>query len=179
MKDNDTTVDALAEFLELPSWDEVDERNWELVADAGAAAEAEADEDEDADEVREKAEQEAQGELYASWYDAVMAAAEYLFEKHSLELVPHYKETSKKFQGTQGRPYDLLVVPATTWSAAASALRQTVNGVGEFHFNTTAEFLASGPYTPRQAVFAHIGYVASYPEVYGDKSAQAVYEGAF
>jgi hypothetical protein len=152
-------------MLGLPAWDDVDERNqqhyWEMARGV---------EDEDA---RMKAEQEAQEEVYRQWYDAVEATAEKLLGEHGLELLA-MKHTRKVHQNY--RPHVLKIIPSTSWSDAADKLRETINGVGDFHFGSLSEFLDSGPYTARQAVLSHLGYIKRYPAVYGGLGANQMYE---
>jgi hypothetical protein len=145
-------------LLNLPPWEEVDERNqhyyWEL---------ARGNEDEDA------AESAARDEVYGQWYDAVERAASKLLEEHDLELQPvNSKDTS--------RPYQLKIVPGTSWDSSANKLRETINGVGMFRFDNLKEFLSSGPYTARQAVLSHLSWIKSHPEVYGGQSARSLYD---
>jgi len=151
-------IDQLAKLLDLPPWENVDERNqhyyWEL---------ARGSEDEDA------AERAAQDEVYGQWYDAVERAASKLLEEHDLELQPaNSKDTS--------RPYQLKIVPSSSWNSSANKLRETINGVGTFHFNDLKEFLSSGPYTARQAVLSHLSWINRHPDVYGGQSARRLYD---
>lgn len=159
------TIDQLAEFFELPDWDKIDELNqhhyWEMAR--GAATEDEEIE----------AQQAAAEEVYAQWYDAVENTASQLFEEHGLKLEPTGK------QGTPTRRYDFKIVPQTTWDAAANKIRETINGVGHFHFNNLKEFLRSGPYTARAAVLSHLQYIKRFPAVYGRGSARQMYERAW
>jgi hypothetical protein len=170
-------IDQLAEMFGLPAFDDLQERNWEYVADAGAAAERAAIEDEDvtdrqAEKIREEAEQAAGDELYGNWYDAVERVAESLFNAHGLVLVakPH------KGRKTDRRPYEFKIAPEVSWADAADKLRETINGVGEFHFSSLREFLDSGLWTARQAVLEHLGSIRRYPEVYGGSSPQRIFE---
>lgn len=55
-----------------------------------------------------------------------------------------------------------------------SAKRSTA--FGDFHFDSLREFLASGPYTARQAVLSHLGYLKRHPHVYGGPSPRQMYE---
>ena len=55
-------------------------------------------------------------------------------------------------------------------------IRETINGVGDFHFSSLREFLDSGPYTARQAVLGHLRSIRSYPAVYGGSGAHQMYE---
>lgn len=169
-------VDRLAAMFGLPSWDDVDERNLDYYAEcAHAAANAGADSDSpDALDAYDAATQEAQSEVWAKWHGGVMSAAESLFGSHGLVLV------GVPVKGKlDPHPYEWRIVPRMTWENAANWIRETINGVGVFHFATLREFLDYGPYTARHAVLAHLGAIASYPEVYGTTSARRLYEGSW
>ena len=158
-------IDQLAKLLGLPDWERIDEMNqqnyWEMSSSAG---------DEDA---QMEAERRAQDDVYGQWYDAVESTAEKLFEQHGLELKPTGK------QGSVKRRYDFKIDPSTSWNDAANKIRETINGVGDFHFDNLREFLDSGPYTARQAVLSHLSYIKRYPAVYGGQGAHQMYEAAF
>lgn len=156
------TIDQLAKMFGLPDWDSVDERNqhhyWEMARGA------------DDEEAQQEAEMEAQTEVYNQWYDAVEATADKLFGEHGLEL----KATGK--QGTPSRRYEFKITPANSWNDAADKIRETINGVGDFHFNDLKEFLHVESATPRQAVLSPLGYIKRYPAVYGGLGANQMYE---
>lgn len=158
-------IDQLAKMFGLPDWDKIDEMNqqhyWEMARGA---------EDEDAQIAAESA---AQDEVYGQWYDAVESVGSQLFGEHGLDLQPTGK------QGTATRRYEFKIVPQKSWNDAADKLRETINGVGYFHFNTLKEFLDSGPYTARSAVLSHLNHIKSYPAVYGSGSAHDMYERAW
>jgi hypothetical protein len=164
------TIDQLATMFNLPDWERIDEMNqqhyWEMAKGA---------EDEEAQIEVERA---AQDDVYAQWYDAVEHAASNLFEQHGLELQPAGKWHPSTYAKTKAerRPRQMKIVPSTSWDAAANKIRETLNGVGYFHFDNLAEFLKSGPYTARQAVLSHLGTIRDYPAVYGSSSAQRMYE---
>ena len=164
-----TDVSALATLFDLPQWDDVDERNMDYYWDAARGAGADEEDEEARERAEEKARDEVRDDLYNNWYDAVHRVAEDLFGEHGLELAP---------VGKGKRTYELKIVPKTNWKDAADKIRETVNGVGYFHFNNLKEFLDSGPYTAQQAVLEHIGYIRRYPEVYGSTSPQRMYESA-
>lgn len=161
------TIDQLAKMFGLPDWDKIDEMNqqhyWEMARGA---------EDEEA---QMEAEQEAQGEVYRQWYDAVESAANKLFEEHGLELRGSPLRKGKD----SGRPHTLKIFPSATWNTAADKIRETINGVGDFHFDSLREFLDSGPYTAKQAVLSHLGAIRSYPAVYGGQGARQMYDSAW
>jgi hypothetical protein len=162
------TIDQLASLFGLPAWDRVDEMNqhnyWEMSRGAG---------DEDA---QMEAEQKAQEEIYRQWYDAVEHVAEKLLGEHDLELLA-MKHTRKVNQNY--RPHVLKIIPTKSWSDSADKLRETINGVGDFHFNNLREFLEAEASTARQAVLSHLGYVKRYPDVYGGLGANQMYESAW
>lgn len=162
------SIEQLAKMFGLPEWDRIDEMNQQYYWESARGAETE--------EAQMEAEQAAQTEVYNRWYDAVESTAEKLFEKHGLGLLA-MKHTRKVHANY--RPYLLKVIPTRSWSDAADHIRETINGVGYFHFYSLNEFLNSGPYTPRQAVLAHLDYVARYPDVYGTTSAQSLYQHAW
>ena len=160
-------IDQLAKLFGLPDWEKIDEMNqqhyWEVAQQGPDNSEA----------AEEAAEEAAQTEVYGQWYDAVESTASKLFEEHGLELSPTGK------QGTKDRRYDFKIVPSTSWDDATNKIRETINGVGDFHFNNLREFLSSGPYTAKQAVLSHLGYIKRYPAVYGGLGAHQMYENAW
>lgn len=155
------TIDQLAQLLDLPSWDDVDELNQQHYWEQARGAESE--------EEQEAAEQAARDEVFNQWYDAVERASSILLGEHDLELQPVGSKS-------QSRPYQLKIVPSTSWSSSADKIRDTINGVGSFHFNSLREFLASGPYTARQAVLSHLSMIKRRPAVYGSASARRLYD---
>ena len=162
------TIDQLAKLLGLPDWDRVDEMNqhnyWEMSRGA---------EDEDA---QIEAEQKAQEEIYRQWYDAVESTAEKLLGEHGLELLA-MKHTRKIQQNY--RPHVQKIIPSKSWSDAANKIRETINGVGDLHFNDLSEFLKAEASTAKQAVLAHLGVIKRYPAVYGGLGANQMYEQAW
>jgi hypothetical protein len=62
---------------------------------------------------------------------------------------------------------------------AADKIRETINGVGDVHFNSLGEFLKAEASTAKQAVLSHLGYVKRYPAVYGGLGANQMYEQAW
>lgn len=167
------TIEDLVKMFGLISSTELDEINLHYFDEIGDEAYKRAKRDgkrePGAEKAMRKAEEEAQTELYEKWYDAVEYVANELFGHHGLELMPRKKSNNK-------RPWELKVFPTTSWEAAANKIRGTINGVGDFHFSSLKEFLESGPYTARQAVLEHLGYIRRYPDVYGTESASRMYE---
>lgn len=166
-------IDALAAMFGIPAWDDLQQRNADYFGEAyqsaynyvvrvgGSEARAE----------REalKAEREAQDSLYRQWRNALLGAVEGEFEEHLLELVP---------MGRRKDPYEFRVVPTKGWREAASKILGTLNGVGDFSFGSMRDFLASGPYSAREAVLRHIHWIPSRATVYGRRSAERAYYDA-
>jgi len=151
-------IDQIGKLFNLPAWDDVDERNQDYYWQAARGAEDE-----------EAAAQEARDELFHKWHGAVTSVAERLLGEHGLEIDP---------VGKHEYPYAYKIVPYKSWDAAADKIRETINGVGYFHFNDLREFLDSGPYTARQAVLSHLGTIRDYPAVYGGQGSNQLYETA-
>lgn len=95
---------------------------------------------------------------------AILLVAGDLYRRHGLDLLPH------------GRERDLRVVPQTSWEDAAERIRQTMNGVGIFHFGSLGDFLRSGPYTARQAVLGHLRTITDWPLVREGRRASRLVE---
>ena len=161
------TIEYLAKMFGLPAWDDVEEMNVEYFAEAYRYGMQSGVEDDGL-----KAEQEAQDEIYRQWHTAVEYAATRLFEMHGLTLQPVAARRGPK----TSTPYEYRVVPAKSWADAATKLIETINGVGYFEFGSLKEFLESGPYTAREAVLSHLGWIKDYPRVYGSDSARSLYE---
>jgi hypothetical protein len=162
------TIDQLAKLFGLPDWDSVDERNQQHYWEMSRGAEGE--------DAQMEAEREAQEEVYRQWYDAVESTAEHLLGEHGLELLA-MKHTRKVNQNY--RPHVLKIIPSSGWDDAADKIRETINGVGDVHFNSLGEFLKAEASTAKQAVLSHLGYVKRYPAVYGGLGANQMYEQAW
>ena len=178
------SIDDLAKLLGLQEFNDLYEYNIVNIDDSGKYyADSEREEaerwddepfsDEDYEEALMKGQEVAGDELYHKWYDGVHNAAEYLLGQHGLVLVPTGNE------GTPDRPYNFKITPEKSWKDSANYIRETINGVGDFHFYTLKEFLDYGPYTAREAVLSHLSYISDYPKVYGDHSAKTLYERSF
>jgi len=118
-----------------------------------------------ADEAAEKVEQQEVDEAVYRYMDAVLAVAERLYGEHGLRLDPI---------GKGRHPFEFRIEPERSWNDAADKIRQTINGVGMFHFQDLKEFLSSGPYSPKQAVLQHLGWIADHPRVYGSGTARSM-----
>lgn len=166
-------IDELAKMFKLPAWDVVEERNSDYIWETAdyAVGNAMYETTEEIEAIRDKAEQEVRDEMFGQWHNGVSAAADRMFANHDLVLSPI---------GKTKWPWQFKIGPETSWEVAAEKILNTINGVGYFHFATLKEFLLSGPYeTPRIAVLAHLHWMVRYPEVFGDNSAQTIYERSF
>jgi len=162
------TIDQLAKLLGLPDWDSIDEKNQHHYWEMSRGGEGE--------DAQIEAEQQAQEEVYRQWYDAVESAAEKLFGEHGLEFLA-MKNVRKLHQNY--RPHILKIIPSKSWDDAADKLRETLNGVGDFHFDSLREFLKAEASTAKQAVLVHLGSIKRYPAVYGGLGANQMYEQAW
>lgn len=158
----------IVKMFDLPDEEAIWESNWEYLAEARSIARKEADEDATEEEI-EKAENEAenaaQEEIWGNYHNAVTSAADQLFEVHDLELVPVRKGERYPFE------FRIQPVSGKTWKDAARKLAATINGVG-----LTYEDPSEYGRAPRQYVLSRLGWVSSYPEVYGSSSASSIYE---
>lgn len=115
--------------------------------------------------------EEAETEAYHNYHNALMHVAENLFELHGLILAPvHFPRSDKRY------PTEFQIAPEKSWDVAARKLLTTINGVGDISFSSLKDFLDSGPYTARQAVLSHLGYIGRYPDVYGTPNAERQFE---
>ena len=117
--------------------------------------------------------EEEEQEAYKNYKNALESVGERLFGEHGLTLVEIRGGRGKKSY-TRG----WKVVPTESWSKAAASIVNTINGVGQFEFNSLREFLESGPYTERQAVLSHLGWIRDWPRVYGSGTAESMLDRA-
>lgn len=167
------TFDGLCELLGvrtsekwLDDWDKISDGLWNP---------------ELSEEENQKYEEEARDEAYSAYEQAVLQVAEHVFGEHELALNIKWGEHScrdeKKRWQTRRYVKGYKVTPKAThtWQDCANAIRETINGVGYFHFASTKEFCLSGPYTFREAVLSHLHYVPRWYDVYeGGKAASRV-----
>lgn len=111
------------------------------------------------------ADDESVVEGYRNYKNALENVADHVFGEHGLVL------TERKSGGYK-------IEPIESWRDAAAKIVHTINGVGMFHFSSVKEFLDSGPYTAREAVLSHLGYLKRRSEVYGEPSPQRMFESA-
>ena len=120
---------------------------------------------EEHEELALQAEQAYLDEEYSKYRSAAESVANHVFGEHGLALTELKKGGYK-------------IAPETSWRDAAFKIVDTINGVGYFHFSSLKDFLGSGPYTPREAVLSHLGYLKRRSEVYGDPSPERLFERA-
>lgn len=73
-----------------------------------------------------------------------------------------------------------VTLSSKDWANSARLLIGIINDVGYFHFNNLREAIASGPYrNAKEFALKHIGWLNSYPEIYGGPTYKAKYERAF
>lgn len=161
-------AEDLVKLFGLPELEAVE--NPDYVWEAGEAAYERVMEDDDADpedaeEARFEAENNASGEVFRQWKNAIESVAESLLGNIDMELI----EKDSIYYAT----------PKKDWVHTGETIREVVNGVGYFHFYSLKEFMDSGPWTPRQLVTEHFSYAAKkYPEVYGSPGAKTLYARA-
>jgi len=167
-------LERIARALKLPLPDEVDEGSLDYASEAGhfayEGAIKEGMTEKQAEKEREKAEIEAQDETYHQYHGAVMAAADRLFEKHGLGLMPLRKSERYPFE------FKIIPIRGETWGSAAKWIVQTIDGVGMFEI--PAEDYA-GERKAKEFVLTHWGHIRHWPEVYGERSARDTYEKAW
>ena len=164
-------TDDLAKLFDIPTWDDISERNDYSEAYSAGRREAlkEGLSEDEADEQGQKWEQAEQDEGFNKWHDGLMHVAEELFGQHNLELTPKGKHGGK-------RAFEFKVSPTKSWTDSAAKIVETINGVGQFEFRGVKDFMESGPYTAREAVLHHLHQISNYPEVYGGGSASSMYD---
>ena len=174
-------TDELAKMFGLTEWQTLRDFNEDYLWRERAEAEKEARRARRArrsesavEKAGEKAEQDAEYELFRSWHRGVTTVAETYFGKHHLTLVP--VSTRRR----NALPYKYRVEATDGWRKALREIIETINGVGMFYFKDAADIIRSGPYkSDRDAVVNHIHWIARWPEVYGETSAESIYKRAF
>jgi hypothetical protein len=115
-----------------------------------------------------------------AYVDAVMHVMHDCLDKHGLELVavpPKSKRALRTWDPDRSWEYRVQPTPGRTWRDVADNVRRTINGVGMFVFDTTREFLDSGPYTAREAVLQHLGWIPDWYDVYEGRKVATLVEG--
>ena len=166
------SIDTLCKLLGVTTLDDYADRlndcDWGCYVHIRDEALAVGFSDEEADEKARDAEDAERGHAWIKYRDAVVYVANKLFGEHGLTLVEKRRP--------KGETYEWNVVPLLSWRDAADLIRRTINGVGIFEFTSTREFLASGPYTPKQAVMQHLHWIKRWSDVYGEPKPQAMIE---
>lgn len=160
-----TSMDAFDDRMELNYMEEADYARKDAERELREERADEGDEslvDDEAklQEVWDNAYTAIRDELTQRYINCVESEVEHELEKFGLRLVPIQTE---QFYGYE-------VVPTTSWLYAVEQTREVVNAYGNFYFQSNAEFMDSGPYTPRDAVLGHSGYWGNYGAVDGDRS---------
>jgi len=171
-------TDELAKMFGLTEWQTLRDFNedylWRERAEAEKEARRARRSESAVEKAGEKAEQDAEYELFRSWHRGVTTVAETYFGKHHLTLVP--VSTRRR----NALPYKYRVEATDGWRKALREIIETINGVGMFYFKDAADIIRSGPYkSDRDAVVNHIHWIARWPEVYGETSAESIYKRAF
>lgn len=161
-------VDKLAKLLGIP-WSTADDSDgeetwtWSTARDAYMRDNPDAS-DEEADAAASEAETAELDERYQKRRNAFESAASSAFEDHKLTLT---------FDESTGQA---TIDPTETWRAAARLVLDTMNGVGQFTFDSLKDFLNSGPYTPREAAISHLGWIKWRGHVYGTATPDTLYD---
>jgi hypothetical protein len=170
--------EELKKDLGLPSDEDWFEATSEGESDAGQYAYDEAftqaiEDDEDEEEAerlgelaREKAWEEYSGEQYREYQSAIERAVEQYLGFHDLD----YTDLG---DGT------LEIAPRVSWAKAADAIRETINGVGMFGFDSLEDFIESSSCeNAADCVKSHLHHIKDYGAVYGEPSPLRIYKRA-
>jgi len=119
--------------------------------------------EEEAEEIARKAEEASLSEASDKYMDAVVSVARELYEAHEL-ILEEDPENCLQFN----------VIPENDWRSSLDHIRQTINGVGYFEFDSVDCLLESGPYTELSAVMQHLHWIIDWPRVYGNGTAKGM-----
>ena len=156
MTTNRVDFDQICRILKVDTWEQRDDRIFESYGwDADAS-----------EEENLATEEESRDEAFRAYHDAVMSVTEEAFAEHGLML-----EGVPFGRSPVAHPWYFRILPKHDWKDAASHIRETIDGFGLFVFGSLRNFLASGPYTPREAVLNHIGWIPDWYRVYGNGTA--------
>ncbi len=99
-----------------------------------------------------------------------------LVRKYESDLVSIFENEAANLKleisALKTKPGVYAITPKDSWAKSAQAVRSIVHGIAGWWFPSFREFLDSGPYTPRQAVDAHLGYLGEQWKLYGYASPQ-------
>ncbi len=161
--------DALARLLGAEAMSDYMDRvdhysSGEVYAHAAREARERGETEDQAEEAGERAEEADRDEACTKYADAVVSVADSLFGEHGLELAPISHRKSKT-------AWEWRVVPRESWRAACNEIRETVNGVGYFRIESTAEMIrTSSCVSARDCVMGHLHWIKRWPDVYGEPS---------
>ena len=163
------TIDMLIEVmsLDLPSGEEFDERLMDYPSETYGYVMKQAKEegytDEQAEEKAMEAENKERQEEFCKYQNSIMNTLNYLLNFHDIEL--------EKI----GKHYYLIA--QKSWKETAEKVRNTINGMGPFWYDSVKEFKEVGPYGSYcEAAIQHLHWLKHYPEVYGETGYRRVYE---
>lgn len=154
------TLNRMAGWVRVGEWGEFQEAGDSYAYnEALEAAQAQGVQDPQAaaQEVAMEAEQDAIDEAFREWRGDVLGKVEPLLDHFNLQAVPVFGDNS----------FDFRIRPQQTWWEVLGPLASVISGQGPFYYDSIADFLGAGPYTPRGAVASHLGWVSRYHEVYG------------
>ena len=167
-KENLDTLDMLIRVmdLDLPTTQEVEESLMDYPSGSYEYAMKQAKEDgftDDEAEVKaQEAEQEERDDEFKKYVQRIVNTINYLLNFHDIEL-----EVKKK------RYY----LTSKSWKETAEKVKETINGMGPFWYDSLKEFKEVGPYKSYcAAVCSHLHWLKDYPQVYGETSYRRVYE---
>lgn len=147
-------LDGIAEFLELPTWEQLEELN-DYFNWAGDGIEDETE--------REEAIDNARDDGYSQWKKGLLEISEDLLGFHEMALKP--------LNG-----YEFQVV-AKSWRKAAECVIGTINAYGMFWYDDPEDLRDVGPYqTFQEAVLEHLHWIKKYPKVYGTRSISQMWD---
>ncbi len=190
---NKVSFDELCRWAKVDTMEQVDDRlceNADIYGEVYGQALEDGMSEANAEATAIEAEASEREEQTNRYHDAVMGVCEQLFKEHRLVLEPVLSRRQRAYarkhpSQSDPRAYEFRVLPAYAgctlglawdWNAALSAIRETINGVGMFRFESNAELLSSGPYTVRQAVLQHLHWVFDWPRVYEGSTARSMIE---
>lgn len=167
-KENLDTLDMLIRMmsLDLPTTQEVEEDmlnySGETYGYALKRAIEEGFTDEEAEEKAQEAEQEERDDEFKKYMQSILNTIRYLLNFHDIELE------------TRNKRYYLT---SKSWKETAEKVKETINGMGPFYYESVKAFKDVGPYKNYcEAVMSHLHWLKDYPTVYGDTSYRRIYE---
>ena len=191
MAKNIYRLDELVELLGITPWEVITEKYPDVYASQYTYAYDEAQKDGasevEAEEQGLKAESDARDEDYQKWKQALINTAETYLGYHHLELKLLPKSGRKKTRegARAGREFKIVAkepsrkrslrtgkaVDAMNWEQPVEDLLRTINGVGQFQFNSVEEFKESIHTTSsKELVLEHLPWIKYYGAVYGQPS---------